>query len=101
MSNYQCYTDTSSNIIDCTVEGLHAGAGGAEVLGLLTASVLIVSFYVASNGGVAAAAVLTSVAGGVLVTTLPTQFQSTAQIVMFAGLVGAILALANRYVLEV
>lgn len=97
---FACYADPARPILDCTIQGATAGAYGEGVLGLMIASVLIVSFYVASGGRVGAAAVLTSVAGGVLISGLPARYAEIAQMVIFLGIVAALLAVGDKYVLR-
>jgi len=98
---FGCYTDGSTQALDCAVQGLFAGVGGQAIFALLVSGVLAVGFYTATNGGIAVPAVILTLMGGFMVVLIPPQYQSTAQILIFVGMVAALLALANRYVLEV
>lgn len=101
MSNFACYKDPDTAAIDCAVQGLWAGVGGQEIFAFLVAGVLALGMYVASDGGMATPAVILTLTGSFLIASLPAQYQSTAQVVIFVGLVAAILALGQKYVMRV
>jgi len=71
--------------------------GGPEVFGLLGGSVLLLAFYLASDGGLATPATLTVLTGGLLIGALPAGYQSMALVVIFIGIVGALLAGFEKY----
>lgn len=98
--SWNCYTDPSTPILECSINSLQAAVFGEQAFALIVSSVLIVAFYVASNGRLGAAAVLTTTVGGLFIGTLPVQYQTTAQIVMFMGLTVGLFAIAQRYVLR-
>jgi len=86
-----------TDMLDWSLGQLATAFGGPEVFGLLGGGVLLLSFYVASNGGLVAPATLTAIIGGVLIAALPPGYQSMAQVVIFLGLVAALLAAFRKY----
>lgn len=100
MSNFGCYKDPNSAAIDCAVQGLWASVGGQEIFAFLVAGMLALGMYVASDGGLATPATVLTLTGSFLLTSLPAQYQSTAQVVIFVGLVSAIMALGRKYVMR-
>lgn len=100
MTNYACYKNPDSATIDCAVQGLWTAVGGQEIFAFLVAGVLALGLYVAGDGGLATPATVLSLTGGILITSLPAQYRSSAMIVIFVGLVSALLALGNKYVMR-
>jgi len=98
--SFQCYTNQSTTLLECSINSLQAAVFGPEIFGLLVSSVMILSFYVASGGRLAAASVLTATLGALFIGTLPPQYQTPAQMVMFLGLTVGLWAIAQRYMLR-
>jgi len=89
--------DPGTDMLEWSLGELGAAFGGPEVFAFLAGGVLLLSFYIASNGGLAAPATLTALVGGVLIASLPAQYQSMGQVVIFLGLVAALLAGFRTY----
>lgn len=90
------YTD--GGLLRAALTDLAEAVGGQAVFGLLGGAAILLTFYVASNGGLATPATLTALTGGLLVAALPAGYQSMAQVVIFLGLVAAIWSVFNRMV---
>jgi hypothetical protein len=82
----------------CVFPTLVAGVGGEAVFGVLIGGVLATALTVAGDGDLATPAVVTLLAGAVLVPLLPGQFVSLARAVVVVGIVAAILAVGQRWV---
>jgi len=95
-----CYQDSSTSALDCAVQGLFGAVGGEGIFALILSGVLVLGFYIASDGGLAVPSVLLTLMGGLIISSLPAQYRSTAQILIFVGLVSGLLALANKYVMD-
>lgn len=89
---------TSGGLLEAALNDLAAAVGGDGVFGLLAGGVLIMSFYLASSGGLATPAVLTALVGGLMIPVLPAGFARMAQVIIFLGLVAALLAGLDRWV---
>lgn len=96
LQNITHYTD--GKMFEAALADLAAAVGGQEVFGLLVGAVLMLAFYLASNGGMASVAALTALSGGLLIASLPPGFQRVAQVVIFLGLVAAVYALIDKFV---
>lgn len=92
-----CYTDTPTGMLECALGDLAASVGGQSMFALLGGGVLIFSYYKASGGSLATPSVMLLLLGGLMLPVLPTHYQTMAQVVMFLGLVGAILAGLQKY----
>jgi len=86
-----------TDLLSWALGELAAAVGGPEVFGLLGGSVLIFSFYIASDGGLATPSTLTALVGGVLIGALPAGYQSMAMVIIFIGIVGALLSGFQKY----
>jgi len=86
-----------TDMLEWSLGELGAAFGGEAAFGFMAGGVLLLSFYLASDGGLAAPATLTALVGGVLVAALPAGYQSMAQVVIFLGLVAALLAGFRAY----
>lgn len=95
-----CYTADGANVVTCSLDDLVMGARGEGVLGLLIGGMLMLGFYKASDGSLAAASVLVAMIGPILLAFLPANLSTVAVTIMFLGLVGAGLALANKYLMS-
>ena len=89
---------TSGGLLEAALTDLSAAVGGDAVFGLLVGGVLMLAFYLASNGGLATPATLTALVGGILIPALPPGFGRIAQVIIFLGLVAAIMAGLEKYV---
>jgi hypothetical protein len=87
----------NTDMLKWSLGELGAAFGGPEVFAFLAGGVLLLSFYIASNGGLAAPATLTALVGGVLIASLPAGYQSMGQVIIFLGLVAALLAGFRKY----
>lgn len=94
-----CYLG-GSDPVNCALDQLVAGARGEAVLGVLLGGGLMLGFYKASNGSLAASSVLVAMIGPILLAFLPSNLSTVAVTIMFLGLVGGGLALANKYVMS-
>jgi len=90
------YTD--GGLLDAALSDLSAAVGGDAVFGLLVGGVLLLSFYLASSGGLATPAVLTALIGGLMIPVLPAGYGRIAQVIMFLGLVAALAAGIDRWI---
>lgn len=86
-----------TDMLSWTLGELGAAFGSPEAFAFLAGGTLLLSFYLASNGGLAAPATLTALIGGVLIASLPAGYQSMGQVVIFLGLVAALLAGFRKY----
>lgn len=100
MSSLGCYGSEGTSALDCATQGLFDAVLGQGVFALIVAALLVVSFYVATNGGIAVPATVLTLMGGFLIVAVPPQYQTTAQAIIFVGLVAGLLALANKYVMQ-
>lgn len=99
-SDLGCYVGNSPDPIGCSIDLLIAGAQGEFVLGLMLGGGLMVGFYNAGGGSLAAPSVLVALIGGILFPLLPASLTTVATTLMFLGLVGAILTLLKKYVMQ-
>jgi len=100
MTQLGCYTGTETNALDCAVQGLFSATLGQGVFALIVAAILVISMYVATNGGIAVPATLLTLMGSFLLVAIPPQYQTTAQVLIFVGMAAGVLALANKYVMQ-
>jgi hypothetical protein len=87
-------------MLEAALADLAAAVGGEAVFGLLAGAMVMLTFYIASNGGLATPATLTALTGGVMIAALPVGFRAIGQVVIFLGLVGAVLSVFNKMVAE-
>lgn len=95
---FGCYSDPGSDLLACALGDLATAVGGQIVFALIVGSVLLVSFWIASDGGLATPAVLTAIAGGLMIPALPPAYQGMALTVIFLGIAAGVLAGLNKYV---
>lgn len=93
-----CYSNPGSDLLSCALGDLAASVGGQAVFGLLAGGLILTSFYVASNGGLATPATLTAITGAILVGALPPAYQGMAMIIIFLGIAGGLLATLSKFV---
>jgi hypothetical protein len=84
----------------CIFEPAAGSVGGEPMFGLLVGATLIVSLYLAGSGDLATPTVVTLLLGSVLVPVLPGGMVGVAYGVVVAGVSGALIAIARRYVLD-
>lgn len=75
------------------------GLIGEGAFGVLIGSVLIVSFWLAGDRGLAAPAIVTTLLGAMMFPILPANFQGIAWTVVFVGISGGFFAVMKRHVL--
>lgn len=89
---------TSGGLLKAALTDLAAAVGGDANFGLLVGGVLLLSFYIASNGGLATPATATALVGGIMIPALPPGFGRIAQVIIVLGLMAAIMAGLEKYV---
>lgn len=100
MDALSCYIAENANMLSCGLGDVIAATRGEAILGLLGGGGLMLGFYQASDGSLAAASVLTLLVGPLLIPVLPAQLAAVATTIMFLGLVGGILSALNKYVMS-
>lgn len=93
-----CYTDNPQGMLECALSDLAGAVGGQAMFALLGGGTVIFAYYKASGGSLATPSVMLFLLGGLMIPSLPANFQVMAQVLMFLGLVGAVLAGLDKYV---
>lgn len=93
-----CYTDNPQGMLGCALGDLAASAGGQSIFALFGGGLFIMAYYLASGGKLATPSVMLLLLGGLMVPVLPAGYGTMAQVIMFLGVVGAILAGLDKYV---
>jgi len=93
-----CYTDNPRTMQWCALEDITAAFGGQGLFGLAVASLVFVGGYTVTDGDIVTPGVVLLLLGGILVPSLPGQYQTLALTLMFAGAVGAVMQLLEKYV---
>lgn len=93
-----CYTDNPMGMLECGLADLAGAVGGQAMFALLAGGTIIFGYYKASGGSLATPSVMLLLLGGLMIPSLPAQFATMAQVLMFLGLVGAVLAGLKKYV---
>lgn len=93
-----CYEDNPLGMLECALADMAASVGGQGMFALLGGGLFIFVYYIASGGKLATPSVMLLITGGLMIPVLPAQFALMAQVIMFLGLVGAILAGLDKYV---
>jgi len=91
-----CYL--GSDALTCLIDQWVVAFGGPQLFGLLMASTIFITLYIASDGSISVPAVAILLIGGPLIPLLPAQYSSMATTIVFVGLAAAILAALQRYV---
>jgi hypothetical protein len=94
-----CYTG-GNDLLQCALGDMAAAMGGDAVFGLLVGGSVLLTFYVASGGGLATPGVLTALLGGIMIPALPPAYQSIAMTIVLLGLTAALLSGAKKYVMS-
>jgi hypothetical protein len=95
-----CYTANNSDLLACSLADMSVATGGEGLFGILVGGATLLTFYIASDGGLATPGVLTALVGGILLPTLPPSYRSIALVIVFLGLVAAIMAGLKKYVMS-
>lgn len=95
---FGCYSDPGSDLLKCSLGDLASSVGGGAIFALLGGTMLLATFWLASDGGLATPSVLTVLCGAVLITALPPAYKGMAMIVIFLGIAGAVLSGLSKYV---
>lgn len=93
-------TWANASVHKCIFDPATTSTGGDPLFGLLVGGVVILSYFIASGGDLATPSVLTIIFGGILAQVLPGGLVGVAWAIAFVGLVGAIVAVSQRYVLS-
>jgi len=93
-----CYTDNPQGMLGCALGDLAGAVGGPSMFALFGGGLFIMSYYLASGGKLATPSVMLLITGGLMIPVLPPNYQIMAQVIMFLGLVGAVLAGLDKYV---
>lgn len=87
-------------MLEAALTDLAGAVGGQEMFGLIGGGTLMLVLYLASDGGMATPAVVMTLVGGLLISTLPPGYQTMAQVVIFLGLAAGVWAVLRKYALE-
>lgn len=93
-----CYTNNPLGMHWCALADITAAFGGQGVFGLTVGALVFVVGYFVTGGDIVTPSVVLLLLGGILVPSLPAQYHTLALTIMFAGAVGAVMQLLNRYV---
>lgn len=93
-----CYEE-GNDIMGCIADDAVAPFGTA-LFGLLVAGGMILGIWFAGDGDLATPAVLAILLGGIFLPFLSGGYVRIAQMFMFIGLVAALLAVAQKYVMS-
>lgn len=93
-----CYTNNPQGMLTCALSDLAGAVGGESMFALLGGGLIIGTYYLASGGSLATPSVMVFLLGALMIPSLPVQYQGMAQVLMFLGIVGAILAGLDKYV---
>jgi len=96
-----CYGQgVEGDLTQCVTEGLFGAGPSPAVVGLLLASVLLVSLYLAGDGTVVVPATTTILFGSALIPLLPPQYVTLAYTVVVVGLTVAAFAAYQRFAIR-
>lgn len=93
-----CYTNNPLGMHWCALADITTAFGGQGIFGLMVAGLVFLAGYNVTDGDIVTPSVVLILLGGILIPSLPTQFQLLAATLMFAGGVGAVMQLLDRYV---
>lgn len=93
-----CYTSNPLGMHWCALDQISAAFGGQGVFGLFVGGLVFTVGYFTTDGDVVTPSVILILLGGILIPSLPSQYQMLAATLMFVGGVGAVMQLLNRYV---
>jgi len=96
-----CYGQgVEGDLTQCVTDSLFSAGPSPAVVGLLIASVLVVSLYLAGDGTVTVPAVTTILFGSALIPLLPAQYVTLAYTVVVVGVTVAAFAAYQRFVIR-
>lgn len=93
-----CYTANPRGMHWCAFADLTAAFGGEGLFGLVVAGGVYLGGYKVADGDLVVPSVVLLLLGGLLVPSLPAQYQTFALTLMFAGSVVAVMQLLAKYV---
>lgn len=93
-----CYVNNPLAMHTCAIDDLTAAFGGQGVFGLTVSALVFIGGYFITEGDIITPAIVLMLLGGTLVGSLPAQYQTLALTLMFAGGVGAVMQLLDKYV---
>lgn len=93
-----CYSNNPRRMQWCALNDITAAFGGQGLFGLLLAGLVFVGGYFVTDGDIVTPSVVLLLLGGILIPGLPSQYQTLALTLMFAGGVGAVMQLLGKYV---
>lgn len=93
-----CYTNNPRMMHICALDDITAVFGGQGLFGLTVAGLVFVGGYFVGDGDIVVPGVMLMLVGGILLPSLPVQYQTLALTLMFAGGVGAVMKLLGKYV---
>lgn len=93
-----CYVTNPLAMHSCAMSDLAGAFGGQGVFGLTVSALVFIGGYFITDGDIVTPAVVLMLIGGMLVPALPGQYQTLAVTLMFAGGVGAVMQLLDKYV---
>lgn len=93
-----CYTDNPLGMHWCALADITAAFGGQGIFALMIAGLVFFAGYSVTDGDIVTPSVVLILLGGILIPSLPPQFRMLAATLMFAGGVGAVMQLLDRFV---
>lgn len=93
-----CYTSNPRTMHWCALADITGAFGGQGMFGLFLAGLTFVVGYYSSDGDLVTPSIVLLLLGGILVPSLPSQYQTLALTLMFAGGVVAVMQLLGKYV---
>ena len=100
-SSVACFAQgTEGTMSQCVLDGVFSAGPSPSLIGLGIGSVVLVSFYIASEGHIAAPAAMMILFGGILVPMLPPQFVGLAYMLAVVGTAALIFQVYTRFTEE-
>jgi len=93
-----CYTSSPREMHWCALADITAAFGGQGLFGLALSALVFLGGYIITDGDIVTPSIVLLLLGGILIPSLPTQYQMLALTLMFAGGVGAVMQLLGKYV---
>lgn len=93
-----CYTNNPRSMHTCAFGDMAGAFGGQGVFGLTVAGLVFFGGYTVGDGDIILPGVVLMLLGGILIPSLPPQYEGLALTLMFAGAVGAVMQLLGKYV---
>ena len=89
------------SLFQWAIDNIYASLGGEALGGTLITGAILVSLYLAGSRSFATPAVVLILLGGIMLPLLPGGLAQIGTTVMLLGLVAAILAVAEKYFIQV